>query len=67
MQDKGKNFMMSDKEIEKQNFLCWYSMYATAGDIEKAKFYYSKLVDITSSTDSNRQSLRRVKAFLSKK
>ncbi|MBZ0107204.1 MAG: hypothetical protein K8F52_00930 [Candidatus Scalindua rubra] len=28
--------MMSDKEIEKQNFLCWYSMYATTDDIEKA-------------------------------
>lgn len=36
MQDEGKNYMMSDKEIEKQNFLCWYSMYATADDIEKA-------------------------------
>ncbi len=36
MQDKGKNFMMSDKEIEKHNFLCWYSMYATEDDIEKA-------------------------------
>ncbi len=36
MQDKVKTFMMSDKEIEKQNFLCWYSMYATTDDIEKA-------------------------------
>ncbi len=36
MQDKGNDFMMSDKEIEKQNFLCWYSMYATEDDIEKA-------------------------------
>ncbi|MCP4268479.1 MAG: hypothetical protein GY777_23360 [Candidatus Brocadiaceae bacterium] len=28
---------MTDKEIEKQNFLSWYGMYATAEDIEKAK------------------------------
>jgi len=35
MEDE-KNLMMSDKEIEKQNFLCWYSMYATEGDIKKA-------------------------------
>ncbi|KHE91934.1 MAG: hypothetical protein SCABRO_02308 [Candidatus Scalindua brodae] len=36
MQEEGNNYMMSDKEIEKQNFLCWYSMYATTDDIEKA-------------------------------
>ena len=35
MEDE-KNLMMSDKEIEKQNFLCWYSMYATESDIKKA-------------------------------
>ncbi len=29
--------IMTDKEIEKQNFLSWYGMYATAEDIEKAK------------------------------
>ncbi len=34
--EEGKNFMLSDKEIEKQNFLCWYSVYATTDDIEKA-------------------------------
>ncbi len=36
MQEEEKNYMMSDKEMEKQNFICWYSMYATADDIEKA-------------------------------
>ncbi len=36
MKEEEYNFMMSDKEIEKQNFLCWYSMYATVDDIEKA-------------------------------
>ncbi len=36
MKEKEINLMMSDKEIEKQNFLCWYSMYATEDDIEKA-------------------------------
>ncbi len=36
MQEEEKNNIMSDKEIEKHNFLCWYSMYATADDIEKA-------------------------------
>lgn len=37
MREEEKNYMMSDKEIEKQNFLCWYGMYATEDDIEKAK------------------------------
>lgn len=37
MQEEEKNKMMSDKEIEKHNFLCWYCMYATEDDIEKAK------------------------------
>lgn len=36
MQKEETNNMISDKEIEKQNFLCWYSMYATTDDIEKA-------------------------------
>ncbi len=36
MKEKEINLMMSDKEIEKQNFICWYSMYATENDIEKA-------------------------------
>ncbi len=36
MKEKEINLMMSDKEIEKQNFLCWYGMYATEDDIEKA-------------------------------
>jgi hypothetical protein len=37
MQWEENNDMMSDKEIEKRNFLCWYGMYATTDDIEKAK------------------------------
>ena len=36
MKDEENNLMMSDKEIEKHNFLYWYSMYATEADIEKA-------------------------------
>jgi len=36
MQEEEKNYMMSDKEIEKNNFLCWYGMYATESDIKKA-------------------------------
>ncbi len=36
MKEEDNNFLMTDKEIEKQNFLCWYSVYATEEDIEKA-------------------------------
>jgi tetratricopeptide (TPR) repeat protein len=38
-----------------------------AGDFKKAKFYYSKLIELTSNVDSDRPSLKRAKAFLSKK
>ncbi len=36
MKEEDNNYMMTNQEIEKQNFLCWYSMYATEDDIEKA-------------------------------
>ncbi len=36
---------MTDKEIEKQNFLNWYYMYATAEEIEKAKVINKPAVD----------------------
>ena len=39
----------------------------SVGDFKKAKFYYSKLIEITSSVDSDRQSFKRAKAFLGKK
>ncbi len=29
--------IMTDKEIEKQNFLSWYWLYATDEDIERAR------------------------------
>lgn len=29
--------MLTDEDIEKQNFLSWYCTYATADDIEKAR------------------------------
>ncbi|MFQ5685572.1 MAG: hypothetical protein ACE5GV_02815 [Candidatus Scalindua sp.] len=29
--------MLTDKDIEKQNFLSWYCMYATPDDIRMAK------------------------------
>lgn len=45
MQDEEKNNMMSDKDIEKQNFLSWYCMYATADDIEKAKAINKPAID----------------------
>ncbi|MCP4270038.1 MAG: hypothetical protein GY777_31435 [Candidatus Brocadiaceae bacterium] len=37
--------IMSDKEIERQNFLSWYSMYATVEDIEKAETINKPAVD----------------------
>lgn len=37
MQNKENGNVMTDKEIEKQNFLSWYCMYATSDDIEMAK------------------------------
>ncbi len=37
--------IMTDKEIEKQNFLSWYCMYATVEDIEKAKMINKPAVD----------------------
>jgi hypothetical protein len=39
------NNIISDKEIERQNFLNWYSMYATVDDIEKAKMINKPAVD----------------------
>lgn len=39
----------------------------SACDFKKAKLYYSKLIELTSSVDSDRPSLKRAKAFLSKK
>ncbi len=37
--------IMTDKEIERQNFISWYGMYATAEDIEKAKIINKPAVD----------------------
>ncbi len=37
--------IITDKEIEKQNFLSWYGMYATAEDIEKAKMINKPAVE----------------------
>ena len=37
--------IMTDKDIEKQNFLSWYCMYATADDIEKAKTINKPAID----------------------
>ncbi len=37
--------IMTDKEIEKQNFLSWYGMYATVEDIEKAKMINKPAVE----------------------
>ncbi len=36
MHTDEENNMMTDKDIERQNFLSWYCMYATVDDIEKA-------------------------------
>ena len=45
MQEEEKNNMMTDKDIEKMNFLSWYCMYATADDIEKAKAINKPAID----------------------
>ena len=45
MQVEEKDNMMTDKEIEKQNFLSWYCMYATIDDIEKAKSINKPAID----------------------
>ena len=37
--------MLTDKEIEKQNFLSWYCMYATSDDIKMAKTSNNPAVD----------------------
>ena len=37
--------IMTDKEIEKQNFLSWYGIYATVEDIEKAKMINKPAVE----------------------
>jgi tetratricopeptide (TPR) repeat protein len=39
----------------------------SAGDFKKAKYYYSKLIELTTGVDSDRMTLKRAKAFLSKK
>ena len=33
----GEIIMLTDKDIEKQNFLSWYCMYATSDEIRMAK------------------------------
>lgn len=40
-----ENNIISDKEIERKNFLNWYGMYATIEDIEKAKMINKPAVD----------------------
>ncbi len=37
--------MMTDKDIEKQNFLSWYCMYATSEDIAQAKAINGPAID----------------------
>jgi len=37
--------IITDKEIERQNFLSWYSMYATVDDIERAKMVNKPALD----------------------
>ncbi len=37
--------IMSDKEIERQNFLSWYGMYATVEEIENAETINKPSVD----------------------
>jgi tetratricopeptide (TPR) repeat protein len=39
----------------------------SAGDFKKAKLYYSKMMELTFSADNDRPSLKKAKAFLSKK
>lgn len=39
----------------------------SSGDLKKAKLYYSKLMELTSSADSERPSLKKARAFLDKK
>ncbi len=37
--------MLTDKDIEKQNFLSWYCIYATSDDIRKAKTSNNPVID----------------------
>ncbi len=37
--------IMTDKDIEKHNFLSWYCMYATSDDIEKAEAINKPAID----------------------
>ena len=37
--------MLTDKDIEKQNFLSWYCMYATSDDIRMARTSNNPVVD----------------------
>jgi len=45
MHTDEENNMMTDKDIERQNFLSWYCMYATVDDIEKAKTINKPAID----------------------
>ena len=41
----GQIIMLTDKDIEKQNFLTWYCMYATSDDIRMAKTINNTAID----------------------
>ena len=41
----GEIIMLTDKDIEKQNFLSWYCMYATPDDIRMAKTSNNPAID----------------------
>ncbi|NUO08596.1 MAG: hypothetical protein HUU08_07945 [Candidatus Brocadia sp.] len=36
---------MTQKEIEKQNFILWYSLYATEKELEMARTHNRKILD----------------------
>ncbi len=37
--------MLTDRDIEKQNFLSWYGMYATSDDIRMARTSNNPVID----------------------
>ena len=37
--------MLTDKDIQKQNFLSWYCMYATSDDIRMARTSNNPVID----------------------
>ncbi|MDN3514851.1 MAG: hypothetical protein NG747_10670 [Candidatus Brocadia sp.] len=37
--------MITQKEIEKQNFILWYSLYATEKELEMARTHNRKILD----------------------